>query len=62
MLKLALEKELRKIEKKTMSLSANSLVGGFDLALTRSNREDVIVSCGSFKVVEKFVKYLDNTL
>ena len=59
---LALEKELRKIEKKTMSFCANSLVEGFDLALTTSNREDVIVACGSFTVVEKFVKYLENTL
>ena len=59
---LALEKELRKIEKKTMIFCANSLVAGFDLALTTSDREDVIVACGSFTVVEKFVKYLENTL
>ncbi len=59
---LTLENELKKIEKKTMKFCVSSLVEGFDLALTRSNREDVIVACGSFTVVEKFVKYLENTL
>ena len=59
---LTLENELKKIKKKTMKFYAKSLAEGFDLALTRSNREDVIVACGSFAVVEKFVKYLEHTL
>ena len=59
---LTFENELKKIKKKTIKICAESLAEGFDLALTRSNREDVIVACGSFAVVEKFVKYLEHTL